>query len=79
MAVDSLTDEHRAILAIEQRWWATAGGKDKAIAEIGLRPIRYYQLLNRLIDSPAALAHSPVVVNRLRRVRGRRRASSSHG
>ena len=30
-------------------------------------PVRYYQLLNALLDDPRALAHDPVTVNRLRR------------
>jgi hypothetical protein len=34
---------------------------------------RYYQLLNLLIDRPEALAHDPMLVKRLRRVRSQRR------
>ena len=33
---------------------------------------RYYQVLNALIDSPAALAHDPMLVKRLRRMRSTR-------
>ncbi|WP_408996230.1 DUF3263 domain-containing protein, partial [Streptomyces caniscabiei] len=36
-------------------------------------PVRYYQLLNALLDDPRALAHDPVTINRLRRVREARR------
>lgn len=41
--------------------------------ELRLAPVRYYQLLNALLDDPRALAHDPVTVNRLRRVRDARR------
>ena len=34
---------------------------------------RYYQLLNELIDRPAALAFDPILVKRLRRQRAERR------
>jgi hypothetical protein len=33
---------------------------------------RYYQVLNALIDNPAALAHDPMLVKRLRRLRASR-------
>jgi len=38
MAVDSLTAQECAILDLEQQWWATAGGKEDAIAAMGLLP-----------------------------------------
>lgn len=66
--MDSLTEQQRAILDLEAQWFATTGGKETAIRSMGLAPVRYYQLLNRLIDSEASLVHNPVVVNRLRRV-----------
>ncbi|WP_448699646.1 DUF3263 domain-containing protein, partial [Streptomyces avidinii] len=37
-------------------------------------PVRYYQLLNALMDDPRALAHAPGTVNRLRRIREAQRA-----
>ena len=33
---------------------------------------RYYQVLNALIDAPAALAHDPMLIKRLRRMRASR-------
>ena len=49
--------------------------KERAILEeLGLAPVRYYQLLNALLDDERALAHDPVTVNRLRRVREQRRS-----
>ncbi|MFI8088331.1 DUF3263 domain-containing protein [Streptomyces sp. NPDC086080] len=63
------------ILALERRGFAGPGVKERAIREeLGLAPVRYYQLLNALLDDPRALAHDPVTVNRLRRVRESRRA-----
>lgn len=69
MALDSLTDDQRALLDLEERWFTTAAGKDDAIRAMGIRPIRYYQLLDSLLDEPAALAYAPVVVHRLDRIR----------
>jgi len=41
---------------------------------------RYYQLLNALIDRPEALAHDPMLVKRLRRMRQtRQRARTARG
>jgi hypothetical protein len=72
---DELTPQERAVLALEGRGWATPGAKERAIREeLGLAPVRYYQLLNALLDAPRALAADPVTVNRLRRVRDVRRA-----
>lgn len=73
MAVDSLTDQERAILDLEQRWWSTAGGKEAAIGEMGLTPTRYYQLLNRLLATEKALAYAALTVGRLRRLQRSRR------
>ncbi|GHE00153.1 DUF3263 domain-containing protein [Streptomyces alanosinicus] len=66
--------EH-AILALERRGFTGPGVKERAIREeLGLPPVRYYQLLNALLDDQRALAHDPVTVNRLRRVRDARRS-----
>jgi len=64
-----MTEQERAILAFEGRWWRLAGHKEQAIRdELGLSPIRFYQLLVRLLDTPEALVADPVLVNRLRRL-----------
>ena len=63
------------ILALERRGFPGPGAKERAIREeLGLAPVRYYQLLNALLDDERALAHDPVTVNRLRRVRDTRRS-----
>jgi hypothetical protein len=66
------------ILAFEKQWWKHAGAKEQAIRdEFGLSATRYYQLLNALLEEPAALAHDPVLVRRLRRLRASRSRRSS--
>lgn len=69
-----LSGQDLAVLAMERRGWPSPGLKERAIREqLGITPTRYYQLLNALLDDPAALEHDPVTVNRLRRVRAARR------
>jgi hypothetical protein len=73
--MDRLDAREQAILALERQGWGSPGAKERAIRErLGLAPVRYYQLLNALLDDERALAHDPVTVNRLRRVREARRA-----
>lgn len=76
---EGLDDMARAILDFERTWWKHSGAKEQAIHErFDLSPTRYYQRLNALIDRPEALAHDPMTVNRLRRLRDQRaRARSS--
>lgn len=73
--MNDLAPREQAILALERRGFTGPGAKERAIREeLGLAPVRYYQLLNALLDDPRALAHDPVTVNRLRRVRETRRS-----
>jgi hypothetical protein len=66
----ALTEREELILAFERQWWRHAGAKEQAIRDtFDLSATRYYQLLNGLLDNPAALAHDPVLVRRLRRLR----------
>lgn len=72
-ADDDLDERELAILAFERQSWRHAGAKEQAIRDqFELSATRYYQLLNALLDNPAALAHDPVLVGRLRRLRGSR-------
>ncbi|GAA3050403.1 hypothetical protein FHS39_000928 [Streptomyces olivoverticillatus] len=72
---EGLSERARAVLALERQSWSGPGAKERAVRErLGITPTRYYQLLNALLDDPRALAHDPVTVNRLRRVREARRA-----
>ncbi|MFD3542124.1 DUF3263 domain-containing protein [Streptomyces sp. NPDC058662] len=70
-----LTAAEAAVLAYEGRTWPGPGAKERAVREaLGMTPVRYYQLLNALMDDPRALAHAPGTVNRLRRIRDAQRA-----
>lgn len=74
-----LSERDRAILAFERQWWKYAGAKEQAIKdEFGLSATSYFQVLNALLDSPQALAHDPMVVKRLRRMRETRQRERSH-
>jgi Protein of unknown function (DUF3263) len=69
-----LEEREQGILAFERQWWRHAGAKEEAIRRrFGIGPTAYYQLLSRLIDDPAALAHDPMLVKRLQRQRAARR------
>ncbi|GAA0296931.1 hypothetical protein BJ968_001037 [Kineococcus aurantiacus] len=75
---EGLSRRDAEILAFERQWWKYAGAKEQAVRELfDLSPTRYYQLLNALIDSPAALAHDPMLVKRLRRMRSSRQRARS--
>ena len=71
-----LGERERSVLAFERRFWRHAGAKEEAIRrQFGVGPTAYYQLLSRLIDDPAAIAHDPMLVKRLQRQRASRRRS----
>jgi hypothetical protein len=73
-----LTEVQAAVLALETSWWKYAGAKETAVRDqFGWSMTRYYQVLNALIDTPAALAVDPVTVNRLRRLREERQRARS--
>ncbi len=68
-----LTERDAAVLSFERHWWRHAGAKEQAIrGQFDLSAARYYQLLAVVIDSPAALAHDPMLVKRLHRMRDAR-------
>ncbi|GAB2492651.1 hypothetical protein GCM10027187_69720 [Streptosporangium sandarakinum] len=70
----ALTERERELLAFERRWWRRPGAKEQAIRQtFGVSATRYYQLLGELVDRPEALAHDPMLVKRLRRLRETRR------
>ena len=71
-----LSDLEVRILDFERQWWKYAGVKDAAIKELfNLSAKQYYELLNNLIDRPDALAASPLLIKRLRRLREARVSS----
>lgn len=68
-----LSERDAAVLDFEKQWWKYAGAKEQAVRELfDLTATQYYQVLNTLIDSPAALAAEPMLVKRLRRMRATR-------
>ncbi|HEY8719626.1 DUF3263 domain-containing protein [Pengzhenrongella sp.] len=68
-----LSERDQQVLAFERQWWKYAGAKEQAVRELfDMSATRYYQVLNALIDSPSALAHDPMLVKRLRRMRASR-------
>lgn len=74
----AMDDHERAILGFEHRWWKYPGAKEQAVrSELGISATRYYQVLNALIDRPEALAHDPLLVKRLRRLRAARQRARS--
>lgn len=80
LAPMELSDRDRAVLDFERSWWQLEGAKEAAIrAQLGLSGTRYYELLQRLCDSPAARAYDPLVIHRLRRDRDRRRRARYEG
>ena len=73
-----LTERETAILAFERQWWKYAGSKETAIKDLfDMSATRYYQVLNALVDRPEALAADPLLVRRLRRMRGARQRQRS--
>ncbi|MFF5794409.1 DUF3263 domain-containing protein [Paeniglutamicibacter sp. NPDC012692] len=73
-----LDERSQRILALERQWWKYAGAKEQAIAQLfSISATNYYQLLNTLIDTDAALAYDPMLVKRLRRLRTTRHRARS--
>jgi hypothetical protein len=73
-----LSDLEREILEFERDWVVHAGARETALHErFDLTPTGYHQLLNHLIDLPAAEAYAPRLVRRLRRRRAARQEQRS--
>lgn len=73
-----LTDDDKAVLEFEGRWWKYPGAKEQEVRErFGISATTYYQRLNAIIDRDDALAHDPMLVRRLRRLRSARRHQRS--
>ena len=75
---EELSERDREILAFERHWWKYAGAKEQAVRDnFDMSSTLYYQVLNALIDRPAALAFDPLLVRRLRRLRAARQRARS--
>ena len=76
MSALELSERDRRILDFEQDAPRAVAEKEVAVRrELGLSATRYQQLLNSLIDRPAALAYAPMLVGRLQRLRDSRSAA----
>jgi hypothetical protein len=76
--VGELSERDREVLDFERQWWKYAGAKEQAVRDkFDMSSTRYYQVLNALIDRPEALAHDPLLVRRLRRLRAARQRARS--
>ncbi len=53
--------------------WNYAGSLEQRVRnQFGMSVTRFWQRVNTLLDEPEALAYSPQLVNRLRRIRSTR-------
>ena len=78
VASGALSDRDREVLAFERQWWKFAGAKEQAIKDLfDMSSTRYYQVLNALLDNPAALEADPMLVKRLRRLLASRQRQRS--
>lgn len=58
------------VLQIMARHPRSQAARERAARDLlGLTGTRFHQVVNALIDTEAALAHDPPLVNRLRRIR----------
>lgn len=65
-----LSDRDRTVLELERQRWKYQAAKDAAVLDVlGMMPARYSQVLQTVIDQPAAEVWDPVTVRRLRRLR----------
>ena len=68
--MEELSAQDKRILDFERSWWKHAGVKEQAIKDhFEVSATRYYQILNELLEKPAALDYDPILVKRLKRLR----------
>lgn len=68
-----LSERDKSILDFEREWTRHVGAKEEAISsQFRVSSARYYQMLNAVIDTPAAVRYDPMLVSRLRRTRDNR-------
>ncbi len=79
-AVGVITERQVAILELERTWWQSDEPKEQVIrARFHCSPDEYHAELNEVLELPEALDHDPLVVQRLRRQRDRRRRDRLNG
>lgn len=77
-----LNGRERAVLDFERCWLLEDAAETKAVAirrRLRISATRYYELLDLLCDSAAALEYDPLVIRRLRRRRTERRRTQLFG
>lgn len=71
--MQELTDRDKAIVDFAARWYRYAGAQEQAmIDELDINATRFWQVMNVLIDRPAAMAYDPMTVRRYQRLRANR-------
>lgn len=74
--LSALSELSVAILEFERGSWPHHGAKEQAIRNsFDMGAARYYQLLNGVIDLPAAVQFDPILVRRLQHTRDARTAA----
>lgn len=66
--------QHMTLALAGQTFRYEAVRAGRALAELGYTETRFWQIVDHLIDTPAALEAYPALVHRLQRLRGVRRA-----
>jgi len=74
----TIAPRHIRLLEFEREWRIHTAAKEDAIRrEFSLSAARYYQLLDVVIDSPAAVRYDPMLVGQLQRSRTARSTARS--
>lgn len=75
MESGTLSELETRVLEFERQWHTFGGAKEHAIREqFDMSTTGYFQILNSLLDNPAAYMEDPILIKRLRRIRdGRQR------
>lgn len=74
----TLTDTEQKLMRIWSKSWTYLGAMETEIREqTGLSKTQATQIINRLIDTEAALAFDPLTTKRLQRLRSQRQLSRS--
>jgi uncharacterized protein DUF3263 len=61
VSTGELSDRDRAVLDFAGRTYLYRGAQEQAILdEFNLSPARFWQIVNRLVDTEAAIAYAPV-------------------
>lgn len=67
--------DHMALRLAGERFTYETSRVKRARDELGLSEVRFWQVVDALLDRPEALAAEPMTVGRLRRLRDVRRAA----